>query len=142
MIANYMKIALRIIKRQKAYSFINITGLAVGLATFLIIFLFIRWELSYDRHHKNSDRIYRVAQKYYDHDHAGKDKIAMTPFPLGETMDATFPEVISSVRIVRRNEMKISVAEKNYFENMVFFTDPDFFALFTFPFVSGKVNPR
>ena len=138
MIANYMKIALRIIKRQKGYSFINIIGLAVGLATFLIIFLFVRWELSYDRHHLNSDRIYRVAQKYYDHDHAGKDKIALTPFPLGETMVTSFPEVVSSVRIVRRNEMKISVKGNSYFENMVFFTDPNFFELFTFPFISGK----
>jgi len=138
MITNYMKIALRIIKRQKGYSFINITGLAVGFATFLIIFLFIQWELSYDRYHLNSGCIYRVAQKYYGHDHAGKDKIAMTPYPLGKTMVASFPEVVSSVRIVRRNEMKISAQENSYFENMVFFTDPDFFTLFTFPFVSGK----
>jgi len=138
MITNNMRIAFRIIKRQKGYSFINIIGLAVGLATFLIIFLFVQWELSYDRHHQNADSIYRVAQKFHGHDHAGKDKIALTPFPLGETMVVSFPEVVSSVRIVRRNDIKISIQENGYFENMVFFADPDFFKLFTFLFVSGK----
>jgi len=60
MIKNYLKIALRNLRKHKGYTFINITGLAVGLACCLLIVLFVRDELSYDRYHDNADRIYRI----------------------------------------------------------------------------------
>ena len=60
MLKNYLKIAVRNIKRNKIYSFINIAGLAIGIACCLLILLYIQDELSYDRFHKNADRIYRI----------------------------------------------------------------------------------
>jgi len=97
MFINYFKVALRNIKRHKGYSFINIFGLAIAVAAAFLIFLFVSFELSYDRFHENSDRIYRVRNdRIYSDIH---DKSSGCPPALGPTLKEEFPEIIESARV-------------------------------------------
>ncbi len=97
MFKNYLKIALRNIKRHKGYSFINISGLAIAFAAAFLIFLFVSFELSYDRFHENSGRIYRVRNdRIYSDIH---DKSSGCPPALGPMLKEEFPEIIESARV-------------------------------------------
>jgi len=97
MFKNYLKIALRNIRRHKGYSFINISGLAVAIAAAFLIFFFVSFELSYDRFHENSDRIYRVRNdRIYSDIH---DKSSGCPPALGPTLKEEFPEIMESARV-------------------------------------------
>jgi putative ABC transport system permease protein len=136
MFKNYLKIALRNIKRHKGFSFINIMGLAIGMAVFIIIGLNIQYELSYDTHFKNADRIYRVASEVWTHDahfyHVG------TPGPLANTLIEEYPEVESAVRIFKwtQGEVNLVSENKSIFENL-FYASPGVFDFFGIPFVKG-----
>ncbi|MGH7601555.1 MAG: ABC transporter permease, partial [bacterium] len=83
MFQNYLKIAVRHLLKYKAYSFINIVGLAVGIACAVLLFLFIRFELSYDQYHKNAARLYRVV----------RSEAASTAFKLAPQLNQDFPEI-------------------------------------------------
>ena len=96
MLRNYMKITWRNIKRHKAYSFINISGLAIGIACCLMILLFVQHEISYDRFHEEADRIYRVV---FSTDDDGIPTNANGSFGVGPMLKKDFPEVIETVRI-------------------------------------------
>lgn len=97
MLRNYLKITLRNIKRHKGYSFINIFGLAIAIAAAFLIFLFVSFELSYDRFHEDSDRIYRVRNdRIYSDLH---DKSSGCPPALGPTLKEEFPEIIDTARV-------------------------------------------
>ena len=84
MLKNYLKIVLRNIKRHKGYSFINIAGLAVGMAAFFLISLYVQYELSFDRYHENADRIYRVIRERGSS--TGNDRSAFINNALGPAM--------------------------------------------------------
>src|SRR4051794_10997395 len=112
MFKNYLKVALRYLLRYKEYSFINILGLAVGIACCILIMLFVRSEYSYDKFHSKSDRLYRVwvkemveGQPYLD---------GVTPVPMAPTLQAMFPEIESTSRVyafstmVKKDENKLS----------------------------------
>ena len=94
MLKNYVKIALRTLKRQKGYTFINVAGLAVGMACCLLILLFVQDELSYDRHHDNADRIFRLTIAYDQ----GSHWAPIGP-PVGPAFMAEIPEVEQIARI-------------------------------------------
>lgn len=97
MFRNYLKIALRNIRTHKGYSFINISGLAIAISAAFLIFLFISFELSYDRFHENSERIYRVRNdRIYSDIH---DKSSGCPPALGPTLKEEFPEIMESARV-------------------------------------------
>jgi putative ABC transport system permease protein len=97
MFKNYFKVALRNTKRHKGYSFINIFGLAIAIAAAFLIFLFVSFELSYDRFHENSNRIYRVRNdRIYSEIH---DKSSGCPPALGPTLKEEFPEISESARV-------------------------------------------
>jgi putative ABC transport system permease protein len=132
MIVNYLKIAWRNIKRQKAYSFINITGLAVGIACCLLITLWIRDELSFDRFHKDVDNIYQVLA------HTDVRNNITTPTLLGPTLKEEFPEVVEATRYhwMFQNPL-ITYEDKTYYERGLRLADPSFFKMFTFPFLKG-----
>ncbi len=93
MLKNYLKIALRHLHRHKGYAFINIVGLAVGLAVCLVIGLFAQFKLSYDRFHPNADRVYRLYQAYEE-----RGDMATTPPGIAQVLETTFPEVEQSLR--------------------------------------------
>ncbi len=137
MFANYVKIALRNLRRQKGYAFINIAGLAIGVAACLLIVLYVRHELSYDRFHKKAERIYRVASQRSTGQ--AVERIAKAPFPAARTLANNLPEIEQSVRLFRAtNGASVSLAEDRYTEMQFYFADPGFFELFDFPLIRGE----
>ena len=100
MLKNYFIIALRTIKRHRGYAFINVMGLAVGMAVCLLIVLFVQHEVSYDRFHTKADRIYRVLVK---EEAGGKPRVhRTTPEPLAPALLQTFAEIEQAVRVSSR----------------------------------------
>jgi putative ABC transport system permease protein len=136
MLKNYLKIALRNIIRHKSYSFINITGLAIGMACCILILLWIQDELSYDKFHENADNIYRVAgeQQYSD---GSVDKFAVTPEALAAALKKEYPEVIYSTKISRTRGGLFKYDDNSFYERSVAYTDEFFFRIFKFPFIKG-----
>ncbi|MFC1492706.1 ABC transporter permease [candidate division KSB1 bacterium] len=141
MFKNYMKIAFRNINRNKTYTFLNLFGLSIGMAVFSLIFLYVQYELSFDKYHENSDRIYRIVQKAEDRSHYieiyGSDIIARTHAPLAMALADEFPEVISAVRINFRSNILLSTGKKKFFENKICFADPSIFEVFSFKLING-----
>jgi len=136
MFRNYLKIALRHVRKHKAYSFINITGLAVGMACCLLISLFVRDELVFDRYHQKADRIFRLVDGF---DVEGdKDQFfALSSAPFAPAMKREFPQVEDAVRFFPRRGAMVTYGEKKSYENNVFFADASVFGIFTHPLVKG-----
>ena len=133
MIKNYLKIALRNIARHKGYSFINITGLAIGMACCILILLWVNDELSYDRFHENADGICRVVQDINFTDHS--TTWAISQGPLGPSLKKDFPEIKNMVRITGRG-FRFSYKD-NSFDEVVGMADGSIFEVFTFPLLKG-----
>jgi len=133
MLKNYLKIALRNIRRHKGYSFINIAGLAIGMACCILILLWVQDELSYDRFHENAGDIYRVLQdiKFADHDTTW----AINQGPLGPSLKTDFPEIINATRITWRR-LRLTYNDKR-FDEVLGMADDSIFEMFTFPLVKG-----
>lgn len=91
MLKNYIKIAFRNLKNKKAFSFINITGLAVGMAGAILILLWIQNEYSYDSFHANKETLYKVWNRYQGKDNVSTSEV--TPSPVGRALKDGFPEV-------------------------------------------------
>jgi len=136
MFKNYLKIALRNIRKHKGYSFINIAGLAIGVAACLMLFLWVQDELSYDRYHEKADQIYRVISQ--SEAEGQTRRFARTSAPVGPALVNDFPEIEKSVRFAR-NGFVVSYQNKRFMEQ-VYFTDPEIFDVFTFPLTKG--NPK
>jgi ABC-type antimicrobial peptide transport system permease subunit len=137
MLNNYYKVAVRNILRQKVYSFINIVGLAVGMACCIINFLVVQDTLSQDRFHENADNIYRIIQEVKHTNFF--EKWAVTAGPLGPSLKKDFPDVINAARIVWPVEILMTYRDK-HFEEKVVFTDGSLFEMFTFPFINGETS--
>ena len=138
MFKNYLKIALRIMNRHKGYSFINITGLAVGIACFILILLWIRHELSYDRFHENGERIFKVTIESHRSD--GRiEPFLDTQFPLAPALKERYPDIKNAARIFEAKAL-VRYGSRAFNEDRFYFTDNSFFEMFTFPLVSG--NPE
>jgi len=136
MLKNYATITWRNIKRHKTYSFINIAGLAVGLACCLLITLWVLDERSYDRFHENCDRLYRVVVNLPS---SGEmRKIVATPPPLGPALKKDFPEIVETTRMSYWGSVPLRAGDKSFNENRMVVVEPSFFSLFTFPFIKGQ----
>lgn len=133
MFNNYLRIALRILKRQKIYSFINISGLAIGISCCIVILLFVQDELSYDKYHENVKCIYRVATEMISP--SGKKGSTKTWSWIAPNMISDFPGVISASRIYRYGG--VLNYDKKHFGESLFFVDPSFLDIFTFPLFKG-----
>ena len=135
MFKNDLKMAIRSIKRNKGYTFINMTGLAVGLASCLLILLFVQHELSYDRFHENAEKIVRIGMSA----ELGTNSftVADGPAPLAEAMLNDLPEVVASTRIFRIRQTFIRYEDKLFKEENFLFADPNIFEVFTFPLIAG-----
>lgn len=134
MIKNYIKIAFRHFKRQRAYSFINIAGLALGMACCILILLWVYDELSFDRYHKNADRIYRIT--YAEEIGGAYDHYAIPPFVAAPTFAAEVPEIMAYTRLWQRSGL-ITYENKKFDERRIFYVDPDFFKIFSYAFLDG-----
>ncbi|MFX0052971.1 MAG: ABC transporter permease, partial [Candidatus Hermodarchaeota archaeon] len=139
MFKNYLVTALRNIRRQKGYSFLNIAGLAIGISCFILISLYVQNELSYDKYHKDSDRIYRVCSEHPFVYH-GKNQSAITPAPLAPALVADLPEVVSSVRFTDDSNVLLSADNNKFFGESVFFASPGIFDVFSLQLLKG--NPQ
>ena len=136
MIQNYLKVALRNIKRSKGFSFINIAGLSVGMVCFILIMLFVKYELSYDRYHENADDIYRVVMKTPGSIYLGTDWWNCTPGALKAALMGECPE-ISRIARVRGYGGMINHENMHNIENRFYIVDPEFLEIFTFPLIEG-----
>lgn len=143
MLKSYITIALRNIFRNKAYSAINITGLAIGMAACFFIFLYVRFELSYDKFHKNADRLYRVPMSFQE----GSNGIATTHPAVGPAMKAEFPEVVEFARLAKPTTFSANSTmwytnekgQKKIFNEANFYiVDAAFLTMFSFPFIEGN----
>jgi len=136
MLNNYIKISLRNIIKHKVFSFINIFGLALGLACFLLIFLWVHDEFKFDRFHENRDEIFQV---YSDlqYSNGSTQIITGSYYPLSGLIKKECPEVLQSIRFLTTSGLIISYGEKSYRNDVVGLTDPSVFNIFTFPFIDG-----
>ncbi|MFY0652865.1 MAG: ABC transporter permease [Cyclobacteriaceae bacterium] len=138
---NYFKISYRNFFRQKVYSSINVAGLAVGLACFILIFLYIRDELSYDKFHSKSNRIYRLIE-HFQSDGIGEHS-ASQPFPVAHTLLNDYSgQVEQVVRLFNFQSPSLSLAntdkEREFNESRIFLADSTFFKVFDFKFIEGN----
>ena len=139
MFRNYLKVTLRNIKQHKGYSFINIAGLAVGLACCILIMLWVQDELSYDQFHVHKNDLYRVIYEDYSTDNAVY--YWPTCAPLAPAIKDEFPEIIKSTRFKQLGRVRlIKYKNKKFLESRVCLTDPDFFEMFSFPFLKGNAR--
>jgi putative ABC transport system permease protein len=136
MLKNYFKIALRNLKKHKFYTFINIFGLSVGVAVCLIISLFVINELSYDKHFKDADQIYRIrAEIIFGGNHWNMPN---APAPMAEALPAEFPEVEYAVNFRQRGSYLVKKVDENIKENGVIWASKDFFNVFGTPLLEGN----
>ncbi|MEX0720375.1 MAG: ABC transporter permease [Balneolaceae bacterium] len=131
MLKNYLKIAVRNLKKDKGYTFINLTGLSVGLAVCLIIALFIQFHLGFDKFHEKSDRIYRIAK---EESKSGQvQRTGNMQGPLASTLAEELPEVEEAVRLQTVGKTLVTVRNESFYEENILRTDPSFFKIFNFP---------
>ena len=138
MFTNYFKIALRNLTKYKAFSIINIVGLAVGIACAVVITLYVNNELSYDQFNKNADQIYRVHLKGRINNN--DINMAMSPAPMGSTIKHDFPEVVAYTRIRNFGSPVLRYKDKVFSEERFYDVDSTFFDVFTVKFLEG--NPK
>ncbi len=134
MIKNYFKTAFRNLVKHKGYSFINVTGLALGIACCLLIILYVKDELTFDRFHDNGENIYRMQTSITMNDN--KQVFNAVGLPAGPTMAEALPEVVDQVRY-RSSAFEVRVGEKKLNEGGSYFVEPQFLSVFNFPARKG-----
>ncbi len=137
MLQNYLKIALRSLLKHKAFSFINIAGVAVGLACFLLLALYVRDELSYDRHHANAERIYRLSRTFLSKDGTASLRLGHAAPPFGPLIKQDFPEVQEVVRLLETGAL-VRYGEHLFNEEDMFAAEQNVFKVFTFNVTKGN----
>jgi putative ABC transport system permease protein len=140
MFSNYFKIALRNINKNRVFSFINIFGLAIGLAGCLLIFQYISFELSYNNFHENGENIYRIS---YSKEKDGIESFhtVLTYTGVGRRLKENFPEVVAFARLRPASTITstsvIKYREDVFEENRVYFADPSFLTMFSYKIITG-----
>jgi len=135
MLKNYMKMALRSIIKNKTYSLINITGLAIGLASCLIIFLAIVNELSFDKFYDNAESIYRVTSVRTKP--SGTEEEGFSPYPMAEAIRTEYPQIKDVAQVLFNSESQINIGVKQFREENIIYADSQFFDVFNFSFTAG-----
>ncbi|MBN1273396.1 MAG: ABC transporter permease [Candidatus Aminicenantes bacterium] len=136
MLKNYITAALRNLKRNPGFSLINIFGLSVGTACSLLILLYVREELSYDRFHEKAEHIHRLV---FEENRSGTLVKTAPIFPIiGPLLAEEFPGIINAVRFERRYRPCVQKGEEKYIEERFFHADPHVFEVFDFPLKIGN----
>lgn len=133
MLKNYFNVALRNLLRHKAYSLLNIAGLSIGIAASILILLWVRDELSFDRFHSAAEETYRITV-----DVSGV-KVALTPPPLAEALRSEMTEAVNVTQAATTGCL-VTIDGENFDEQRVFCVDPSFFEMFDFPLVKGDAK--
>jgi ABC-type antimicrobial peptide transport system permease subunit len=136
MLKNYLKIALRHLRKSKGFSAINIIGLAIGMASAMLILLWIQNEMSHDRFHEKIDRLYIINNR--DHFNGELWAWSNTPKIMGPSLKKDYPEVEDFAR-VNDNIFLLTVGEK-HLNVLGYFTDPGFLTMFSYPLLRGNVG--
>jgi putative ABC transport system permease protein len=136
MFANYLKIAFRTMRKTKLFTLINILGLAIGIASCLLILFYVNFEKNYDQFHEDKELIYRLRYERYSEDGSDVKFASCTP-PAGKRIRERYPEVEKISRIFN---LKASVSHKEimFTEEKIFYMEPEFFEIFNYPFLSGN----
>lgn len=136
MIRNYLKIAFRNLWRHKGFSLINIIGLAVGMTACFLIFIYVNFELSYDKFNQNFDQIYRL-----NTDIKSPNEVlhwSSASAPMGPALKADYPDEVKEDVRVFGGTFLVQNGSRKFQENNISFTDPSIFKIFTFPFIQGN----
>jgi len=136
MIKNYIKTAFRGLQKNKGFTAINILGLALGLATCLLIILYVIDELSYDRYNTQASRIFRVNEDLKLGDNSVQYAVCMPP--LAKTLKAEYPYVENAVRLKNAGSWHVKKGNSTILENRLAYADPSLFAIFTLPMINGS----
>ena len=140
MLRNYLKIFIRNLKKSPAYILINILGLSVGMASSILIFLFVQHELSYDKYHENADNIYRVSRAWYNQDGEISLHLGHAAPPFGPLLKSDFDDKIKeSVRLMNMT-LVIKDDGKSFEEQRFFFSDPEVFKVFSWKLKDGDAD--
>ena len=136
---SYLKVTFRNLYRHKMYSFINIFGLATGIACFLLMGMFVLDEVSYDRYHSKAGRLYRIAGEI--NWSGGIENAASVQFPLATALMNDFPQIEMAARLWRpRRPTTIRFEDRQYLEEGLFFADPELLQMFDFTILAGDRN--
>jgi putative ABC transport system permease protein len=145
MLKNYFKIAWRNLVRNKSYAAINVTGLAVGIAVCMVIFIIIQYHTSFDSFHAKKDRTYRVLTEYHHEESGAISYSKDLPFPIPLGLKAAFPQVEQIAPIFASQNDQLFILNSNgdtkkIFKEQrgVFYTAPAFFKIFDFPLLAGS----
>lgn len=139
---NFFKTGLRILRRQKIYTFLNLVGLIIGLVAFIFIYLYIQNEISYDRGWKDYHHLFRVTQEYSTGENA--DKLALTAFPLADQLVASFPKDVEATRLFFMDPSdpnavsSVRYQGKYYDITKMTIADQHFFHVFNYRFTEGN----
>ena len=136
MIKNYLLTAFRNLKKYKVYTLINILGLALGLSAFVLILLYLQFELSYDKFHQDADQIYRVAVKSFQEGKYEEETYVYTP-PIGEDLKKEFPEVKEFVRMSTQRPAYLTVDNEVYKETGMRYASNKMFEMFSFNLIKS-----
>ena len=135
MIRIFFRVTIRNIARNKVFTFLNVAGLAIGMAASLLILLWVQDELSYDRFHSNAENIYRVEM---NQNYSGDVyHVYVTPQPSGPVWKERIPEIVEQTRVRRLSRTLFRHDDNVFFENSLMAVDSGFFSVFSFPLVSG-----
>ena len=138
MFKNYLNITFRNIFKHKGYSFINVVGLALGMACCLFIMLWVMDEMSYNRFHENIETLYRVEQDQF---YSGETyHVTVTPIPMGPGIKEEIPEITDATRYTSPGTLLLRYGEKAFFESGTRAVDPSFLKMMTFPLILGDPN--
>lgn len=138
MLKSYLIVAFRNLRKHSFYTFINVAGLAVGIASCLIILLYVIHELSYDRYNKSAERLYRVDSEIkFGPNHL---RLAVAPAPMADALRTDYPEVEHAARFWNDGSMLIKRTDQNIKETHVVYADSSIFNIFTIPLIEG--NPK
>ncbi len=136
MIFNYIKLGARNLLYQKSYTMINVVGLSIGIAAFLLIFLHVQYELGFNKHIPEAERLYRCVE-IQQAPGVGEQHVAVTMGPLAEALVNDFPEIEKAVRMLYWGSRPIEFNEQFFNQEFVVFTDPEVFELFGVKLIVG-----
>ena len=135
MLKNYLKIALRNFRGHKGYSFINIAGFAIGMACCLLILIYVRHELSYDKYHKDAERICRIVIDIRTQ--TANRVFALVSPTVAPALKVDYPQVECAARAVPTSARLVKLEEKFFYEDRFMYADQELFDIFTIPFIQG-----
>ncbi|HZX10367.1 MAG TPA: ABC transporter permease, partial [Acidobacteriota bacterium] len=138
MLKNYLKIALRHIKRHKAYSFLNIAGLALGMACCILILFWVQDEINTDKFHVKSDSLY-IVRNIQHYGNETSQEMGSVP-AIGPALKAEYPEIINAARFNNGQGEFLFTSGSTKFKELVQMADPEIFQIFTFPLIQGRIE--